>query len=284
MVDENPILMSEINTKVKTGPLVLISDFPADEKSEPFQRALQDSINFQLMKAAAEELEIEIADEEVESQITKILDNQKASRSQLAEFLKQQGKSYADYKQDFRNQLLLRRFQGRVIMPLVKISEEQIRSFYLEKSGKSAESITFDIKQLLIPVDSGASIKAKQAKKELIEEAFQKISGGLDFDKAAKLYSSSQGVSLMKAVKVNDLAPDIKKAVQFLDKGEVSLPVETGVGYHLFYIVKKDYAGDSKYLKQKRQLEFELRNREINSQLKLWLESERQKRKVSIIP
>jgi peptidyl-prolyl cis-trans isomerase SurA len=283
VVDGEPILMSEVNTKVKSGPLVLISDFPANEKSEPFTRALQDSINFKLMKAAAEDLGIEITEAEIDSQIEKILKNQKASRSQLNKFLKEQGKSYSDYREDFRNQLLLRRFQGRAIMPLVKVSEEQIRSYYLEKSGKSAEIVTFDIKQILIPMDSGASEKVKKAKAEVAKEAYDKVNGGMDFDAAAKIYSQNGKATLMKGVKVKDLAHQIKTAVKFLEKGQSSEPIKTPMGYHLFYVNKKDFAGDSKYLKNKRQLEFELRNREITSQLKIWLDSERQKRKVDII-
>lgn len=275
--------MSEVNEKVKNGPLIMISDFPADEKAEPFKRALEDSINFKLMTAAAEDLEIEIEEADIEEQIDTLLKNQNANRTQLKEFLKQQGKSYEDYRKDFRNQILLRRFQGRVILPLVKITEEQIRSYYLEKSGRSADAATLDVKQILISVASESSENVLAAKKDLIEEAYRKIQGGMTFEEAAALYAGNGEATSMNGVKVNDLAPSIKASIEFLGKGEVSRPVKTTLGYHLFLVEDKKFSGDSSYLRQKRTLEYELRTRETTGQLRRWLESERQRRRVVII-
>ena len=283
VVEEEAILMSEVNEKVKTGPLVVISDYPVGPKANAFERALHDSINYELMKAAADDLGIEVTEDEIDAQIEKILKNQGADRKQLMAFLKEQGKTFEEYRDDFRDQMILRRFQGRVIMPLVKISEEQIRSYYLEKSGKNAETATLDIIQLLVPVDPNSNSKVVEVKTALVEDAYQKILGGMAFEEAAKLYVPGGKLSNMRGVKVSNLSEQIKIEVQNLEPGQTSRPVKTNMGIHLFYVSERKFSGNSSYLKAKRQLEYELRNREINTQLRVWLESERQKRNVSII-
>jgi hypothetical protein len=48
-VDGQPFLYSEVAAKVQSGPLVVVSEYPATEQSTPFEKALQDTINFQLI-------------------------------------------------------------------------------------------------------------------------------------------------------------------------------------------------------------------------------------------
>ena len=281
VVDGEPVLMSEVNTKVKTGPLVMISDFPATEKSSSFERALQDSINFKLMIATAEELEIEVTEDEIDGQIEKILKSQRASMAELKGFLRNQNKTFADFREDTRDQLLLRRFQGRVIMPLVKISEQQLQSYYLEKSGKTAETVSLDLQQLRIAASKSPEVIA--AKRDIAMEAYERLKGGLSFDDAVRLYAGSEKPTLMSNVVVKNLNPEVKAAVKNLEEGQISEPVQLPGGFHLFQVVKRDRGSDSEYVKNKNQLEFELRAREISSQLNAWLASERQKRKIDII-
>lgn len=283
IVDEEPILMSEINEKVKNGPLVSVSEYPAVADAPDFDKALQDSINFQLMVAAAEDLEIEVEDADVEEQIERILQNQKVNRDQLKLFLEQQNKSYEDYKNDLRNQILLRRFQGRVILPLVKVTEQQVKAYYLEKSGSTAEAAAVDLEQIFVRLPSSAPEGLAQAKKAVIDGAYEKLSSGMDFGEVASLFGDDGKVSTMTSVKVNDLAPMIKAAVSSLQEGQFSEPVKTTMGFHIFRVAKRELSGDSKYVQEKRQLEYELRVRETTAQLKRWLETERQKTKIQVI-
>src|SRR4051812_32000080 len=69
IADGVPILYTDIREKVKNGPLVVVSDYPADDKSPEYDRALQDSINFELIMAKARDLEIDVREDEVDSEI-----------------------------------------------------------------------------------------------------------------------------------------------------------------------------------------------------------------------
>lgn len=283
VVDAEPILMSEINKKVKDGPLVQVSDFPADGQDSTFQQALNDAINFRLLKIAAADLMIEISEDEVDTQIDKILKDQKATRSQLYAFLKEQGKTFSQYREDFGNQLLIRKFQGRVVLPLVKVSDAQVRAYYLEKTGRRAENATLDLRLITIPVGKSASKNISNAKLQIAEEAYEKIINGMNFEQVANLYAPGGGTQLLTGVEVEGLAPHVRKAVQSLDVGGTSRPTKTEQGINIFHVVGKSLKANSNFFKMQRQIEYEIRNLEAAKQLDLWLEVERQRRKVTIL-
>ncbi len=287
VVGSRPILKSDIDEKVNLGPLVIISDFPASESSKDFERALNDSINLQLMKNKAEELDIEIDDVDVEAQIDKLLSGQNLDREKLMEFLTSQGKTYEEYKKDFHDQMLFRRFQGRVIAPAVKLTDKDIQNYYLKKSGTQADVLQLSLRQLLIRIPSSAAEDFKKAKEKLAAEIYQKLKDGMDFVEAVKIYSDGPNArstgGLLRGVKLKDLNESIRQAVAGLEEGQFSSPVTSVLGIHIFYLEEKRFSESSQFLAQKKKLEYELRTRELSLEIRRWLELERQRSKVEVM-
>ncbi|MEZ4744035.1 MAG: peptidylprolyl isomerase [Bdellovibrionota bacterium] len=287
IVESQPILYSEIAEKEKTGPLVLVSDFPADEKSPAFERALNDAINYELILNKISELEIDVSDEQVETQIDQLLKGQNLTRDGLYQFLSEQNKSYEQYKKDFKNQMLLRRFQGRVIAPLIKITDKDIETYFLEKSGNKSNSVQFNLRQILISVDADASENIIAAKKSLAKEVYQKLQGGTKFLEAVKLYSDGPNArtngGLMAGINLKDLTETLRTEIERLEVGEFTEPIKTEIGFHIFYLEEKKFTENDEYKSKKDQLEYELRNLELNTQTRRWLQQARQKAKIEIL-
>ena len=288
VVDGHPILYSEVQNKVEKGPLVVVSEFPATQSSSQYDQALQDAINFELVLAKAKDLEIDVRDDEVESEIKSFLESRGLNRDGLLEHLRQAGMSYEDYKRDFKDQMILRRFQGRVIAPLIKITDKDVETYYLKKTaGSTADLVELVLRQCLIAVPSGATPDVVEAKKKLAQEVHQKITDGMAFAEAVKIYSDEpnarQNGGLMEPVKASDLAPGIKEAVEKLEPGQFTQPVKSPLGYHLFYLEEKKFSGSEEFQAKKKELEMELRNEELQTQTRRWLGEQRQKSKVEIL-
>ncbi len=284
IVNATPILHSKVEEKVKIGPLVTISDFPSDEKSPPFDRALNDSINYELVMDKIDELEIEIKESEVEAQIDSMLTSQQQTREQLNQFLTEQGKSYDEWKDDFRNQMLVMRFKGRVIAPLLKVTDRDIETYFLKKSGGQSDALVLNLRQLLIQVDKDATSEVIAAKEVLAKEVHQKIIGGTEFTEAVKLYSDgpnarTQG-GLMTGVRLKDLSKDLRNEIEKLQVGEFSAPLRTSLGFHIFLLEDKKFSASAEFLAQKQNLEYELRNQELADQTRRWIQEARQKAKI----
>lgn len=287
-VDGRPVLYSDIQQKVLKGPLVVVSDYPADESSPPFDRALQDALNYQIVLEKAKEMDIDVRDEEVDSEIASFLGTRGLSRDGLLEHLKQENMTYEDYRRDFRDQMILRRFQGRVIGPMVKVTDKDVETYYLKKVGTGADLVELVLRQILIAVPQGASEDVSLAKQKLAREVHQKLTGGMVFVDAVKVYSDEVSArdkaGSMAPVRAKDLASVIRVEVENLEPGQFSMPVRTALGYHIFLLEERRFSGGSDFREQKAQLEAELRGQELADQTKRWLIEQRQRSKIEIIP
>lgn len=288
VVDGHPILHSEVAEKVSVGPLVAVSDFPASETATPYVKATQDAINLQLVLSKAKELELDVRDEEVEGEIKHFLESKELTKDTLLQYLAQQGKTYDDYRSDFRNQMILRHFQGRVIKPLIKIIDKDVETYYLKKTGAVSDLVELTLRQILLKTDAGATADVIQAKQAVAREVYQKLQGGMDFKEAVKVYSDDTSAretgGLMDGVRLKDLSGQIRTEVENLEVHTFTQPVQTAAGVHIFYLEERKFAGSKDFQKQKAALEMELWTIEMNAQTKRWLTEQRQRTKVDEIP
>jgi parvulin-like peptidyl-prolyl isomerase len=281
LVDSEPILLNEIRDKVEHGPLKKISIYPSTLSSSEsdFNRALNDSINLRLVKRKAEELEIQVKDEQVEGYINQILSEMKTTREGLKRYLAEQNKDYEDYKRDIHDRILSQRFIGRVIIPMVKISEKDLEQYFQEKQGFSSDAAEVSLQRIVIPVEN--SVMASE-KRKLAFEIYEKLKSGLSFEEAQNLYAPSQSHQQF-VFQIRDLEKDIYPAIKDLKKGEVTKPTRRSEGFVLFYVADKRYLASEEFHRQKAALEKELHSREVEHQIDLWLQGERNRAKISII-
>ena len=288
VVDGRPILYSEIKTKVDKGPLVVVTEFPLDESAPAFDRALRDSINFELVLGKAKDLEIDVRDDEVEADMKSWLESRNLDRAGLLEHLTQSGMSFADYKKDFKDQMILRKFQGRVIAPLVKITDKDVETYYMKKVGTSTDLLELVLRQILIGVPNNAAPEVLDAKRKLAQEVHQKVTDGTPFVESVKIYSDEPGAresgGLMAPVKARDLAANIRAAVEGLEVGQFTQPIKTSLGYHIFLLQEKKLATSDDFIAKKKQLEMELRTSELMEQTRRWTSEQLQKTKVEVLP
>ncbi len=285
-VNGHAITSSEVQSKIDKGPLVEVSPWPAQENDPPAKVAIQDLINKKLIMQKADELDIQVTDEALNEEINSFLKRRSLSKEQLMTALGQQGMTYDQYKDDFRTQMVINTFQGREILPQVKITDRDIQSFYLRNSGTMAQNIRLTLRQLQISVPSDAVETVKAGKKQLVEKVYQEVEGGMPFEKAVKIYSDNESArdtgGLMPQVFLKDLAPLFQNAIRDLEEGRYTRPIETPMGYSIFYVSKREFSGSDEYLKQKPQLENQLRQEEMNKLLGKWLETQRRKSDIKI--
>lgn len=286
-VNGEAILLSEIQEKVEKGPLIAVSPYPIEDERQQFEMAMHDAINFKLIMQRSEELGIDVDDERLNEEIDRFLARRELSRAQLMEALAQQGMTYEQYREDFRSQMVLNQFQGREILPAVKVTDKDVELYYLNQIGNASENVRLVLRQLLIQVDPSASESIKKGKLALVERIQQELNDGMEFDKAARVYSdhrpSRENGGLMAPLYLKDMAPMFRQAISGLSEGEFTKPVETPMGYFIFYLEKKEFAADEEFKRLKPQLEAQLRQEEVIRQTIQWLEDQRRRSDIRII-
>lgn len=282
-----PILHSEIQSKIERGQTVIISPYPAKEDASEFEKALQDQINFELILQRVDELELSVTESEIDSEISKFLSSRKLTLAGLQEALEQQGMTYEQYKEDFADQIVIRKFQGRVINPLIKITDKDLESYYLKRVGSTSENVSLKLRQIFIKTPSDSSDVVTEGKLDRAQEVYEKLKAGMDFGEAAKVFSDLPGATenggAMAAIQLSDLSQQVRDVIAPLAEGEFTQPISTPAGYYIFFLEKRQFSGSSGFDKQKQRLEFELRSEELANQTQKWLVEQRRLSKIKII-
>lgn len=278
-VNGEPILHSEIIEKTTKGPLVNISDYPAGPGAKESLRALYDSINYKLMLQAADDMKIAVSGIEVEEQIDRFIANQNAKapagqkldRASLIQMLKSQGKTYNQYKQDFANQIKLQRFQGQRILPTVKVTDEEIQSYYQQIAKNAADSVIYDLEKILVQDKSTA------------EKVYKEARSTANFEKIVAKYTASKEDYKLSQVKLQDLPAAVADKIKSLGISEISEPVQTSAGYFIFKVISKKISkDDSQFMAIKDRLRQEIQTKELISATHTWLADQRKISKIEI--
>ena len=149
-------------------------------------------------------------------------------------------------------------------MPSIKVTDEDIKTYYLKKSGRIGDLVTFDLQQIFVA--------GKDNKR--INEAHQRLQAGTPFAVVSEQYHDQQSNATMQGVQLQDLSPTIRNALRNLKAGQFSAPLETATGQHIFYVNKRQVSVDATFAASKDELELELKNLELNTQTRLWLQKQ----------
>ena len=284
-VNKVPVLHSHIMSKVDEGPLITVHPYPATAKSSKYDQALNDAVNYELVLQTIEEMNIVVSDEDVEQRIKAIMTQNNINQQQLQIFLQQQNKSLDSFREDTRKQMLIARFQGRVIMPKIKITEKSLTAHYLTKHRRQGDSAEIALRQILVRVPRDATEQHIKRKEKLILTAEKQLLSGTPFIEVEKIYSNlDAGRNKEQATTYNlkDLAKPIRDGVALLKQGEFSKPIRTGLGFHLFYVANKNIINKSKFEAMRSKLEHELRMIEMGSQTIEWIKKRRLESKITV--
>lgn len=288
VVDAHPIFYSDIRRKVETGPLVLVSEYPSDKDANNQTRALNDSINFELILSAAKDLDVDVTDADLDQEINRYMEEQKLTKDKLLELLRNEGESFESYKRDFRNQMVLRRFQRRVILPNIKITDKDLETYFLSQSHSGAvDLVEVSMRQIIVKADASMSKDLLEARKALAQDIYGKLKSGLDFAEAVGLYSddpsSRKGAASLFTIKIKDLASNIRGVIDQLKPGEFSNPISTPNGIQIFQVVERKLGVNKEFQDRRAQLEQELRVVELRNQTNKYLADQRQRVTIKLI-
>ena len=287
VVDNHAIFFSDIQRKIATGPLVAVSEYPAQADATPQTKALNDSINFELIMGAAKDLDLEVSEVDLDQEINRYLEEQHITKDKLADILKTEGETLENYRRDFRNQLILRRFQRRVILPSIKITDKDIETYFLSQQGSAAsEQIEVNLKQIIIKLDQSMPENLRDVRKKLAQEVYSKLKDGMDFTEGAGVYSDDQeGKKTASAisVKLRDLSPAIRTAIEPLKQGEFTAPIDTGAGLIIFQLAERKIAVNRDFEAKKAQLDQELKLIELRKLTNKWVADQRQRATIKMI-
>ncbi|MBF0118806.1 MAG: peptidylprolyl isomerase [Desulfobacterales bacterium] len=205
-----------------------------------YKKNILDSlINVQLLYQESVKQGIKIDDKEVEKKFEDATKRVYSKDSDYKDMLKQAGLTEKEFKDHFKKDLFVQEFIAKKIEQNVKVTPEDLKSFYDKNPQKFLRPEMARASHILIKVDKGVD---KEKAKKQIEGILEKVKKGEDFANLAKQNSqcpsAAQGGDLNYFDRTRMVKP-FSDAAFALKIGEASGIIETEFGYHIIKLTDK---------------------------------------------
>lgn len=236
---------------------------------------LNQMIDEKIIDSEVKHKNMEVTIERVEEEIRNIAKENNITRNQLKEALNKQGVTMSQYQDFMKTSIERRSLIEREIKSKIRISEEDISSYYLSKKGPSAAQIfEYSLAHILFSPKNGGDEAAWQRAKSVEE----KLKQGQSFEKLAEQYSEDGNFSKggeLGTFKAGEMTKEFEAAVKKAGPNETTSIVKTSQGYHIIKILKRHLISDPKLEEEREALFRELSRDAFKRQFRLWLDQRR---------
>lgn len=216
-VNGDPVTLEEFNK-------ALLPYSPSKEEIPGLKRRLLDQlIEKKLKLQEARRLGLAVTDEELNQRIKETMGSY--PKSEFITFLNKEGTTFEEWKKGVSENILLEKLiTSQVYLP-IKVSEKEITAYYREHRDQFKEPKKFRIRQILVESQTEA------------EEILKALGKGEGFEELAREKSLSPDKERggdMGYFSKKEMLAEWEEAVGKLSPGEVSYPVESPYGWHIF--------------------------------------------------
>lgn len=298
-LSENP-MFKQMGVDVKSNPDGYVSLMLKD-------RVINELMVRTLLEDAFKKHNIKVSDADVEQEIKNIIDKV-GSKEKFNEVLKQNGISAAQFKNDMKEEIKIKKLVEQLSM--VKITDDMAKKFYNENLDKfrypdkvraSHILISADadrIKEVIIAKEENKNLSDADIDKEVQKELAAKLQRAQkllteaknDPSKFAMLAkdnsddpgSATQGGDLGYFTK-EQMVPEFSKAAFSARPSVVTGLVKTPYGYHIILVKDRIAAGTEPYEKVKDEIKAYLENKEKVEVLQKYLADAKKAAKIEYV-
>ena len=235
--------MREVEARLKKGGTPL-PDRAALQK-QLLERMITDRAQMQLAK----ENGMRVDDVMLDRTMLRLAEQNKMSLPEFRNQIEREGTSYAKFREEIRDDILMQRIREREVDSKIQVSETEIDNYLAAEANNKNAKQELNLAHILISIPEKASAEQIAARRARAEEVLQKLRAGADFAKTAVTYSDSS--EAMKGGDIGwreqDRLPQLfVDAISKVKVGEFSDIVRSPNGFHIVKINGKRAANDAK--------------------------------------
>jgi peptidyl-prolyl cis-trans isomerase SurA len=238
VVNDGVVLQSELDSELER-----ISAHLREQKTELPPRSvlrkqvLERLVVQELEAQRADRLGLKVSDEMLNGTLDDIATRNNIKFADLPAALEAQGVNYAEYREEVRRDMTLQLLRQRDVIAHINVSPRELDQYLARQQNLPDESTEYNLSHILIAVPVAATPEQLAAKEARVKEVSDKLKAGQDFAQLAVTYSDSttnvEGGSIgwrSGAQMPSVIADRIPK----MHKGDVTEPIRTPSGFHLF--------------------------------------------------
>ena len=238
IVGDGVILMSQLDAEVERVTARLRenkTELPSRNvlRKQVLERMVVQEIQMQ----RANRVGMKVNDEMLNEALQDVAQRNNITFSQLPAALQAQGIDYRDFRDEIRRDLTLQMLRQRDVLARINVSPRELDQFIAKQQKLPNQNAQFSLSHILVSVPVSATSEQLAAREARAKEAYDKIKGGEDFAQLAVTYSDSatnvEGGSLgwRKGAELPSIISDV---IPKMAPGDVTEPIRTPSGYHLF--------------------------------------------------
>ncbi len=249
VVDDDVITRVELNQRMQDLLQTLRQQGAQLPPRDLLERQLLERMIIEkLQLARAGQVGVSVDDEQLNSIIANIAQENGLTISQLRQALAADGVSFAFFREQIRNEVMISQVRGSEVERRVHVSPAEVDSF-LAGQREQQQDNQYQLRHILISLPTDASPEQIAQSRAKAEDLFQQVRQGADFANLAISYSDGQ-----QALEGGDLGwrsagqlpSQFAETVFNLQVGEVSEPIRSSNGFHLLYLA--DIRGDDRHM------------------------------------
>lgn len=244
VVDESAVMESDVQKRMAD----VRSQFEQSGQPLPGDEVLRKQVIEQLVLETiqlniARQSGIKIDDAALDAQLTDIAKRNNQTLEQFQEQLdKTPGSSYAEVRNQIRNDMMINRLRERRMQETIHISDQDVQSFLKSPQGQAALTTEYHLAHILVALPEAASPEQIDEAAQKAADAMNELKAGKSFAQVAAHYSSTE-----TALKGGDLGwrkaaelPTLfTSQVETMKAGELLGPLRTPGGFHIVKLLEK---------------------------------------------
>ncbi len=200
------------------------------------ERMIVDRAQLQL----ARETGVRVDDATVNAAMGRIAEANNMTVPAMRQRLESEGVSFAQFREDIRQDILLNRLREREVDGRLQISESELDNFIADQSGVTADSEEINLAQILLRVPENSTPQRLEETRTRADDLIAQLKGGADFARLAASYSNAaealQGGEL--GWRNTDRLPTLFiEAVKGVKSGEIAPLVRSPNGFHILKVL-----------------------------------------------
>lgn len=246
VVNSDVITQGEFETQIR----IVASELRARGREAPpapvlRQQLLERMILERLQLQLAARLGIKIPDAAVDDAARAVAQQNRMTPEQFQQAMARDGISMNAFRENLRQQLMIRRLLEREVLGRTAVSEDEIAAFLAAEGKSQADGREYRLSHILIRVPESAKSADIEKARARADRVLKEVRGGMDFAQAALRFSEApdalEGGSLgwKKAGQIPSLFSDLLGG---LAPGQVTEVLQSANGFH---ILKLDAAREA---------------------------------------